>query len=480
MKGSTAADKDLIQIQLSRKPICLATFLGQLNILASKLRLFAASQVHFRSLAPEDRATLLRSNTPLYLQYITARYLTAKTGLEQLQWILESCDPGSFETLCLTVISLEELTWEQIRFRSSKTFAMYSEYLRLIESFFSFHQSFNCFIANALLFHTDDLTRKELKEPLKVEAFYHKVLSLAEKELAAVVNEKDSFKFSVLAAALSHMKVIFGSMQAANHDSFQTVKLSGLSLPNFFETEEDFLAQKFERIQIQFRSVSPSEAMLRDAINLLINLPTVSPETSDRWKSLMVERVTRVLQDQPEFESLSPDNRKILLRKTVSKTSIMAVMRDCVATKGKDQLRNFIGIINSADRSWESRLKGFFTDLDSLKAAYVQDPKVNSRKVNEPCSRYIGQLLHSVSGLFKNDATFQLLILLTLFDTDGLPPETDFQNIHKMQNVYLRLLNRKCVAADGGCFKSVSEVGVALNQLKILAAVFENYLLGGP
>ena len=33
--------------------------------------------------------TLLRANIPLYLQYVTARYLQAPTGLDQLTWILE-------------------------------------------------------------------------------------------------------------------------------------------------------------------------------------------------------------------------------------------------------------------------------------------------------------------------------------------------------------------------------------------------------
>ena len=31
----------------------------------------------------------MKNNIPLYLQYILARYFTAKTGLEQLSWILE-------------------------------------------------------------------------------------------------------------------------------------------------------------------------------------------------------------------------------------------------------------------------------------------------------------------------------------------------------------------------------------------------------
>ena len=32
---------------------------------------------------------MMKNNIPLYLQYILARYFTAKTGLEQLSWILE-------------------------------------------------------------------------------------------------------------------------------------------------------------------------------------------------------------------------------------------------------------------------------------------------------------------------------------------------------------------------------------------------------
>jgi hypothetical protein len=50
---------------------------------------FALSQTQFTSLCREDQRSLLRSNTGLYLQYVLGRYFNAKSGLDQLNWILE-------------------------------------------------------------------------------------------------------------------------------------------------------------------------------------------------------------------------------------------------------------------------------------------------------------------------------------------------------------------------------------------------------
>jgi len=124
----------LLQVQQSLRPISLPTFRAQMKSIGSLLGQFASRLTGFQSLEPEDREALLENNVPLYLQYLTARYLTSRSGLEQLTWILEGnfCQDYSEDVENLTAVSLEEFVWEQLAFRASEMFDIYSDYLKLV------------------------------------------------------------------------------------------------------------------------------------------------------------------------------------------------------------------------------------------------------------------------------------------------------------------------------------------------------------
>ena len=214
LPSSSTSAQDLIQIHQNLKPISLHSFLEQLQSVEALIRNFASSQVAFQNLSQEDQLVLLKSNIPLYLQYITGRYLTADSGLEQLTWILEGNIPSmkTEELMNLSSISFEEFAWEQFVFRSSELFGMYSDYLKMIKIFFSFPHYLNGLIANMLLYHTTESTAQQLKDLQAVESLYYEAKSLAERELGLVLIGKGIFKLEVLAFALVQMKTIFDFM----------------------------------------------------------------------------------------------------------------------------------------------------------------------------------------------------------------------------------------------------------------------------
>ena len=47
---------------------------------------------HFLPLSPEDQHMLLEKNAPLSKEYISARYFTADTGIDQIYWIIGPSD----------------------------------------------------------------------------------------------------------------------------------------------------------------------------------------------------------------------------------------------------------------------------------------------------------------------------------------------------------------------------------------------------
>ena len=56
--------------------------------LGNQFKHFALMHKEFLSLPKNDQRKLLLRNTPLYVQYILGRYISGKSGSDQLYWIL--------------------------------------------------------------------------------------------------------------------------------------------------------------------------------------------------------------------------------------------------------------------------------------------------------------------------------------------------------------------------------------------------------
>jgi hypothetical protein len=99
---------------------------------------------------------LLKNNIPLYLQYILARYFSADTGVEQLNWILEgqiAIDSLDVVT-SLSRISLKEFNASVNFFPTSEMLRAFSNSVENIGLFYPFPQHCNGLIANMLLYMT--------------------------------------------------------------------------------------------------------------------------------------------------------------------------------------------------------------------------------------------------------------------------------------------------------------------------------------
>jgi len=476
---SSKSAQDLIQIHQNLKPISLQTFLEQLLLIQDLFKNFASSQAPFQTLHPDDQLLLLKSNGPLYLQYITGRYLTANTGLEQLTWILEGNLPQlrTDEMVNLSPISYEEFVWEQFVFRSSELFGMYSDYLKMLKSFFTFPHYLNGLIANMLLYHTTDIVAQQLKDPQAVESIYSDAKGLAERELGLVLMGKGLFKLEVLAFALDQMKTIFDFMQIYNAEQFPAAQVPRQHSANFTETEQNWFVNKFERMELQYTSVMPTEKMLQHVICVFNNACMVGPEDSGQWTSMMIERVRRTLKDQDEFQNLSSACQTTLVSKNLYQAVILAILKVNVAKTAKEQLKTFIGVINPDDTTWEAKFRGS-VDLDNLSVVRMHQLEFNGQKLEEAHVRYMSQLLYDVAGLFHDDHSFLLLLLLTFFDTEELPSTPAFQSIVDVRKIYLRLFQRKLLAAQHS-HSDPSQLWTTLNKLKILSKLFKTYVIEG-
>lgn len=76
------------------------SFLTNLTSLATQFRHFALMHQEFLRLPKSDQRKLLSRNTPLFIQYVIARYITGETGYEQIGWLLGNIS-NSFRALSI-------------------------------------------------------------------------------------------------------------------------------------------------------------------------------------------------------------------------------------------------------------------------------------------------------------------------------------------------------------------------------------------
>ena len=166
--------QDLISNHQRMKPLEKTTLIAQLSTIAAMLTEFASSQFLFKSLCKEDQLTLLKNNIPLYLQYVMARYFSAETGIEQLNWILE----GQFtiesieEISNLRMISLKEFNCTVNLFPTTESAELYSRLSENIGMFYPFPQHCSGLIANMLLYHTDENISQQLQEGKRISCIF--------------------------------------------------------------------------------------------------------------------------------------------------------------------------------------------------------------------------------------------------------------------------------------------------------------------
>jgi len=136
--------------------------------------------------------------------------------------------------------------------------------------------------------------------------------------------------------------------------------------------------------------------------------------------------------------------------------------------RGKDQLRFSMGYVDPEDPEWKSQQEGR-GDLDNLDSAYIYNSDLNFgrldearypnniqwQKVNFPLrklfinkififsSLFVKELLGELSHLFERDTIYQLLTILTLIDTTGIPHKQSLEPIFRLRQVLLKLFYRK-------------------------------------
>ena len=476
---SSELAQDLIQNHQHLKPIQKVTIISQLSTIASMLTEFAASQFLFKNLTKEDQVMLLKNNIPLYLQYVMARYFSAETGIEQLNWILEGqlVIESLEEITKLTRIGLTEFNSTVNLFPTSEAVELYSRYSENVGMFYQFPQHCSGLIANMLLFYTDDSITDELKEPKRISCIFEQA-----KELVRVGFENLDRNMYVNAGSnvgplihtLSKMKSIFGLCKVHSDGKELTRAVPKIVPINYTEAEDCWLNRQFTIFNSKFCSVDPPKEYLEDLILLLHSNKPVRPMFVQSWVGLTTERVRRVLKSHPEFTNLPDREQEALWSKNHRSATALALARINLLKTGKDQMKCALGIIGSNNNSWEGQFCGRI-NLDKLKVSYIYDPEINHDRLDDTSIKCFLEIMREISDMCVNDHIYQLFTILSLLDTDGLPFASSFTEVLKIRQIYLRLFQRK-LNAVGCSFVDYATFRRTLQKVRVFSTMMETFL----
>jgi hypothetical protein len=423
---------------------------------------------------------LLKNNIPLYLQYILARYFSADTGVEQLNWILEgqiAIDSLDVVT-SLSRISLKEFNASVNFFPTSEMLRAFSNSVENIGLFYPFPQHCNGLIANMLLYFVDDSIAGSLKEAKRIGCIFEEAKGLVKMGFN-LMDRTLSFDAGSSVGPLIHtlikMRTIFGDCKVQSNGQEWRVGLPQTILVNYTSAEELWMKQKFDEFQREYISVSPPKEYFEELIHLLVHGKQVSETFVLSWMAMDTERVRRVLKMHPEFRNLSNRDQEMLWRKNHSSATALSCIRINLLKTGKDQFKHVIGVLDCANQTWEAKYNRYI-DLDSLKSNYINRKEVNSGLWDEATIRCYFEIMKDLSKMCENVQVFQLFTLLTLLDTEGLPESPQLMEVMKTRQTYLKFFQRK-LASAGCTFVDYAHFRRTLKKVKIFASLMENFLV---
>jgi hypothetical protein len=232
--------------------------------------------------------TLLKNNIPLYLQYVMARYFSAETGIEQVNWILEGqlITESLDEITKLSRISLTEFNSTVQMFPTSETAELYSRYAENIGMFYPFSQHCSGLVANMLLFYSNDSVLDELQEPKRISCIFEEAKELVRvgfEHLDRHMYINAGNNIGPLIHTLNKMKTLFGLCKV-HKEGKEVVRAVPLMLAvNYTDAEEGWLKQKFFDFKTQFASVSPPPDYFKDLVILLESRQAVAHSFVETW-----------------------------------------------------------------------------------------------------------------------------------------------------------------------------------------------------
>ncbi len=262
----------------------------------------------FQSLTRNDREVLLRSNCPLFLQYVLAKYFGSYDGSDQLSWILN----GSMKILppfnrsILKRIDPAEPPEIAELFQSRQMMDFFSASSMQIFYLMPFSVKLNGLVANLLLFFSSDTIKDKLEEKEKVQVMLEdakNLLRFGSRHLDGTTDDSFIENLEPIVETLQIMKCVFDTWKFEKYDR-HFARMPKMLDFDYTDGEEFWLQHQFDKVQGEFKSVSPPDDFVRESLSIALTGQNASNAFMRSWIGMTNERARRVLKIHPEFVDL--------------------------------------------------------------------------------------------------------------------------------------------------------------------------------
>ena len=416
----------------------------------------------FLLLTIELQQQLLHRNSPLFVQLLAGAYFGARSGLEQLRFLLglglELPTSGS----TIPPSTVPKVSFEMVN-QSSGSISERSHlenYQRLVERFGDlevFGIERQAMIAFLVLFRRD-------ANCVAGDADALKSVTDASEEIFCVhfkdASSTPGWSLEKLHNLLSQMSIFWS--QQINLESFRDSNPDHLTLDHvvvrYTGEEESWLQNQLSTIKDAFHSVSAGDDHIKEYLMWSLGVPLSKKFFLDGMK-MTFERVTRMSKALPEFGQLPATLQNEILARTCPLLSALMTFKCETCSTGLEQMK--VGMSQIDEKSWQDRFSTVFSK-QGIKMMRAEDM---SDVIRQQRTQF-GVVFEAVSGLIRDDVIYSIMILLLLTWTRGTFSSQSTKPLEALNNTFQVVLKRRLDSENKNSAAIMSKIRESLFRLE--------------
>lgn len=424
---------------------------------------YAAQQPEFSALSRLDQRKLLCRNTPLFIQYLLGRYLTAPTAEDQLHWILACQVPADLRASAPVMrrVKTDVLDANLNLFDPSAAVEEYVQFANALNKPILLLRC-NCLVALAVLYRTDFNT--VMDEPNLVSGHLDNIYTFAE-WAHEVFHCASKLDLDGVGLSLDGMSAFFETnVRWDAQASFASELSREVTLLHTVE-EDGWVDSQFDVFQREYGGVSLGDEVLNDWIMFSFDVP-LSKKMAFNVVGCFAERCRRLLMAHEEVRRLPNEAMAGLFHANVFDGIGVLITKLDRTEDPYVQLRFLLGDLDC--RIYKSR---YGRVLENKRLKRIHNKHVNDTiqlmDDNSRCKE-MEERMTVIHAVVRDVELLQLFVLCSLLQPPADMPADAAGPIAALQGRYLACLRRKMAARDMG-----ERFGPLMTEIRGLAKIMK-------
>lgn len=405
---------------------------------------FAFALPEFMSLSKADQCKLLYRNTPIFVQYFCGRFINAKTGLEQVEWLfpMKIDHNFSYQYSNLPKIPFSLVNQAVKAFKSSCSEQSYENKASELDNH-PLLTSCNYLVALTCLYGTSYATI--LDNDNVIQGHLIDILTFADwaAEVYACANKE---KLTSIVSILENMALLFETNIRWEESECYFQEISNVITMPYTQEEECWLIRQFEKFDRAFHDVSFGEEALKEFVMFSYDVP-LSKAFVPKLVSVFTERFRRIMKVHDEFNALNDHDQGQLLSNNVMDAVSLCIAKVENFDTGNQQLKFALGKLD--DGIFQQQYFGVM-DVSQLKRmTLIRINDMTAMMGNSDLIKEFQGISSHLSSLVQSVDIFKLLIFITMFSTND---QVRSSSMDEVQNKYLTIFKRKLQSLSNATF----------------------------